>query len=162
MEHGDIIAIIGIVIGAPVTIGVAVYHGKVVRQKAPITRRTNSHQNVWNALLWLRAYYESGMQTELKLIGTLKLEPIYRFRNAVMESKDKIKPSLYKDLSNFYKSIAEDTNKVLLEPMQMFFERKNELSANEKNEIEAQVNKERVEIVKRIEKFMDKKKKELE
>ncbi len=72
----------------------------------------------------MRIYYEIGMQTELKKIGTLKLEPIFKFRDVVNKSKSNIENEIYNELVKFYEYISKETSVNLFEPMKLFLNKK--------------------------------------
>ncbi|GMT46103.1 MAG: hypothetical protein IEMM0006_1935 [bacterium] len=161
MEKKLIIEIIGIAVATIVAVGIAIYQVNSSKQKIIDKRKTASHQNIWNALNKMRVYFDMGMQKELQSIGTLKLEPIFEFRNVVNESKTNIDIELYRELVKFYENISTRTNAHLFTPMKLYLNDKSKLSQSELMNIELQVNSSREKITTDIELFMKEKRQEL-
>ncbi len=152
----------GIIVSVITAIGIAIYQVKASKQKAIDKRKSKSYQEIWDSINNMRIYYDIGMQKELQTIGTLKLEPILKFRIVVNESKSNIDFSLYNELVEFYERISSETNSKIFSLMKSFFNNKKDLFPNELKDIETKVNTNRIKILNEIELFMKTKNKELQ
>ena len=124
-----------------------------------INENSKPYNEIWDSLNELRYYYDKGMQIEIQKTGTIKFLPVFEFRKIIGKHKMNIDEILYKKLEKLNSEISERSLHNMLEPMQLFLDKNNELFPNEKSKIEMSVNENRIYIIKYIENFMQQNKK---
>jgi len=149
------IEIIAIAVAAIVAIGVAIYQVRSSKQKSFELRGFESKNRLWASLNAVRSYYDLGMSDELNEIGTLELKPILEFRETVNEEKLNISSKQYTLLTNLYEQLSKRTNDKIFQPMKDYLNSKDKISESEFNANQSLINKERQDIVKLIEVFME-------
>ncbi len=111
-------------------------------------------QQIWRALNAIRMYYDTGMSADITQNGEAKFQPVFDYRNVLIANKMNMNRILFMNLMEFYDDLTLQTTKDLLEPMEYFVKKRHSLFPNEINELQAKINRNRIRLLRHIERFM--------